>query len=163
MSLLCLSMEITELCGFLRPAWWLWGVSSFGNKCQAIYSNLLPIISQRVWNETHVFKSRTVTRIKQNNVMVFRPSTPASTGLLFCLDGFLCWAFALIYWMFKRPSKGKGCLGTLDESKRVRRGRLMWIVGILVTRVIGVVSVFLTRAQSRVCDGGVQMVISCNV
>lgn len=156
-------MEITELCGFLRPVWWLWGVSSCGNKCQAIYSNLLPIISHRVWNETHVFKSRTVTRIKQNNVMAFRPSTPASTGLLFCLDGFLCRACALICCTFKMPRKGKGCLGTLDERKRGRRGRLMWIVGILVTRVISVVCIFSTSAQSRVYDRGVQMVISCDV
>lgn len=156
-------MEITELCGFLRLVWWLWGVSSCGNKCQAIYSNLLPIISHRVWNETHVFKSRTVTRIKQNNVMAFRSSTPAITGLLFCLNGFSCRACVLRYCMFKRPHKGKGYLWTLNECKWGSRGRLMWIVGILVTRVSSVVCIFLTSAQSRVCDGGVQMVISCDV
>jgi len=32
-------------------------------------------------------------------------------------------------------------------------------MGILVIRVISIVGIFLTSAQSRVCDGGVQMVI----
>lgn len=66
---------------------------------------------------------------------------------------------------FKRPSERKGCFGTLDECKRGRRGRTVGIVGILVTRVImcNVVCIFMTSAQSRVCDGGVQMVIIRNV
>lgn len=65
----------------------------------------------------------------------------------------------IIYCMFKRHSKGKGCLETLDECKKGRRRYAEGIMGILVIRVVSVVCIFLMSAQSRVCDGGVQMVI----
>jgi len=53
----------------------------------------------------------------------------------------------------------KGCLETLDECNKCHRRWAEGIMGILVIRVISIVGIFLTSAQSRVCDGGVQMVI----